>query len=98
MESYGCAAEDLAADSADPRVRALMSFEVDRARKLMAAGAPLIGSLRGFARAAVAGYVAGGRAALAAIAGADYDVLRGTPVPRKRRVASELGLAYVRGR
>jgi squalene synthase HpnC len=98
LESYGCAAEDLAADSADSRVRALICFEVERARKLMAAGAPLIGTLRGFARAAVAGYVAGGRAALAAIEAADYDVLPGTPVPRRRRVAAELGLAYVRGR
>jgi squalene synthase HpnC len=98
LESYGCAAEDLAAESADLRVRALIRFEVERARELMAAGAPLIGTLRGFARAAVAGYVAGGRAALAAIAAADYDVLRGTPVPRRRRVAAELGLAYARGR
>ncbi|HEY7144624.1 MAG TPA: squalene/phytoene synthase family protein, partial [Streptosporangiaceae bacterium] len=98
LESYGCATEDLAADSANQRVRALMAFEVDRARKLMAVGAPLIGTLRGYARAAVAGYVAGGRGALAAIAAADFDVLRGTPVPRRRRVAAELGLAYVRGR
>ena len=98
LERYGCAAEDLAAESADLRVRALIRFEVERARELMAAGAPLIGTLRGFARAAVAGYVAGGRAALAAIAAADYDVLRGPPVPRRRRVAAELGLAYARGR
>jgi squalene synthase HpnC len=98
LDRYGCAAEDLAADSADLRVRALLRFEVERARKLMAAGAPLIGTLRGFARAAVAGYVAGGRAALAAIESADYDVLRGPPAPRRRRVAAELGLAYVRGR
>jgi hypothetical protein len=46
----------------------------------------------------VAGYVAGGRAALAAIAAAGHDVLRGTPVPRKQRQAGELLLAYVRGR
>ncbi len=98
LESYGCAAEDLAADSADSRVRALIRFEVDRARQLMTAGAPLIGSLRGFARVAVAGYVAGGRAALAAIAAADYDVLCGTPAPRRRRVAAELIWAYSRGR
>ena len=38
----------------------------------------------------MAGYVAGGRAALAAIAAADYDVLRATPRPRKPRVAAEL--------
>jgi hypothetical protein len=54
--------------------------------------------LRGAARVAVAGYVAGGRAALAAIAAADHDVLRATPRPRKRRLAGELILAYARGR
>jgi squalene synthase HpnC len=98
MERYGCSARDLAAGSAGPPVRALIAFEVARARALLDTGAPLIGSLRGAARAAVAGYVAGGRAALAAIAGADYDVLSGTPVARRRRVAGELALAYTRGR
>ena len=98
MESYGCTAADLAAGSAAAPVRALIAFEVARARGLLAAGAPLIGELRGAARAAVAGYVAGGRAALAAIAAADYDVLRGAPAPRRRRVAGELVLAYARGR
>ncbi len=98
MESYGCTAQDLAAGSAAAPVRALIAYEVARARELLAAGAPLIGELRGAARAAVAGYVAGGRAALAAIGAADYDVLRGTPVARRHRVAGELVLAYVRGR
>jgi squalene synthase HpnC len=98
MESYGCSAQDLAAASAAAPVRALIAFEVARASGLLAEGAPLIGALRGAARAAVAGYVAGGRAALAAIAAADYDVLRGTPVARRRRVAGELVLAYARGR
>jgi squalene synthase HpnC len=98
LESYGCTAADLAAVSAAAPVRALIAFEVARARELLAAGAPLIGELRGAARAAVAGYVAGGRAALAAIAAADYDVLRGTPAARRRRVAGELVLAYARGR
>ena len=98
MESYGCTAEDLATGSASAPVRALIAFEVARARGLLAAGAPLIGELRGAARAAVAGYVAGGRAALAAIVAADYDVLRGTPAARRHRVAGELLLAYARGR
>ena len=98
LDSYGCSARDLAAGSAGPQVRALMAFEVARARALMDTGAPLIGSLRGAARAAVAGYVAGGRAALAGIAAADYDVLRGTPPARRRRTVGELALAYTRGR
>ena len=47
---------------------------------------------------AVAGYVAGGRAALAAITASDCDVLAATPRPRKPRVAAELLRAYVTGR
>jgi squalene synthase HpnC len=98
MDTFGCTEQDLAQPSAPPRVRALIAFETRRARALLDAGAPLIGTLRGAARAAVAGYVAGGRAALAAIAAADHDVLRATPRPRKRRVAAGLALAYARGR
>jgi squalene synthase HpnC len=98
MDTFGCTKQDLAQPSAPPQVRALIAFETRRARALLDAGAPLIGTLRGAARAAVAGYVAGGRAALAAIAAADHDVLRVTPRPRKRRVAAELALAYARGR
>jgi phytoene/squalene synthetase len=98
MDGYGCTQQDLAQPSASPAVRALIAFEGGRAKALLDAGAPLIGTLRGMARAAVAGYVAGGRAALAAIAAADHDVLRAAPVPRKRRLAAELILAYTRGR
>jgi len=98
MDTFGCTEQDLAQPSAPPQVRELIAFETRRASTLLDAGAPLIGTLRGAARAAVAGYVAGGRAALAAIAAADHDVLRATPRPRKRRVAAELALAYARGR
>jgi len=98
MEAFGCTQEDLARASAAPPVRALIEFETGRAKALLDAGAPLIAALRGAARAAVAGYVAGGRAALAAIAAADHDVLRRVPRPRRRRVAGELLLAYARGR
>ena len=98
LEQFGCTPEDLARDRASAAVRALMAFETGRARVMLDAGAPLIGMLHGAARAAVAGYVAGGRAALAAIAAADHDVLAGTPRPRKPRLAAELLLAYARGR
>jgi squalene synthase HpnC len=98
MDTFGCTEQDLAQSSAPPQVRKLIAFETRRARALLDAGAPLISTLRGAARAAVAGYVAGGRATLAAIAAADHDVLRATPRPRKPRVAAELGLAYARGR
>jgi squalene synthase HpnC len=98
LDRFGCSERDLAAPSAAPRVRALMAFEEQRARGLLDAGAPIVGTLRGAARAAVAGYVAGGRAALAAIAASGHDVLRATPRPGKPRLAAELVRAYATGR
>lgn len=98
MRAYACTEDDLAAASASRNVRELIAFEVRRARSLIDAGAPLVGTLRGAARAAVAGYVAGGRAALSAIAAADHDVLAGLRKPSRRRTAAELALAWARAR
>jgi squalene synthase HpnC len=98
LERFGCSEADLAAPAANEAVRQLMVFETDRASRLLDQGAPLVGTLRGSARLAVAGYLAGGRAALAAIRRQHYDVLRGTPRGRKPRLAAELAKAYLRGR
>lgn len=51
-----------------PCLRELIRFETERAGRLLDEGAALTGTLHGWARLAVAGYVAGGRATLAAIA------------------------------
>jgi squalene synthase HpnC len=77
-------------------LRALMAFEVARARRFLDAGAPLVGSLRGSARWAVAGFWAGGQAALDAIASREFDPLYGAPRPAKRRVAA-WSIAVLRG-
>jgi squalene synthase HpnC len=98
LERFGCTEADLAEPSVGPAVRDLMSFEVSRAANLLDEGAPLVGTLRGWARLAVAGYVGGGRAALAAIRKQRYDVLAGTPRPRKPRLLAELVKTYVTGR
>ena len=98
MERFGCTEGDLAAATAAPQVRALMAFEVQRAWRLLDDGAPLVGNSRGAARVAVAGYVAGGRAALAAISGAGHDVLRATPRPRRGRLVREVLRTYAVGR
>ncbi len=98
LDRFGVAEADLAAPRAGPNVRALIAFQVRRARELLNAGAPIVGTLRGAARAAVAGYVAGGRAALAAIAASGHDPLPATPRPVRRRVAGELLRAYATGR
>jgi phytoene/squalene synthetase len=98
LERFGCTEADLAAPTAGPAVRELIRFETDRAARMLDSGAPLVHTLHGAARLAVAGYLAGGRAALAAIRAQEYDVLRGTPRGRKPRLAAELVQAYVRGR
>jgi squalene synthase HpnC len=98
MASLGCTEQDLAGRAASPVVRKLIAFETRRARMLLDAGAPLVGTLRGVPRLAIAGYLAGGRAALAAIAAADYDVLAGPPRPGKARTLAGLALAFGTGR
>jgi squalene synthase HpnC len=98
LDRFKVTEADLAVPSAGPGVRNLMRFETDRAQRLLDEGAPLVGTLRGAARLAVAGYLAGGRAALAAIRARRYDVLSATARPRKPRMAAELVKAYARGR
>jgi squalene synthase HpnC len=84
LERFGVKHGDLGARTASPHLRRLLQFEVHRARGLLDEGAPLVGQLHGRARIAVAGYVAGGRAALDAIEAADYDVFTGAPRSTKR--------------
>ena len=97
-EKFGVSEQDLAAPTTGPRVRALVAYEVARASALLDEGAPLVGTLRGFGRLAVAGYLAGGRAALAAITASGHDVLAVTPHPDKRLTARLAIQAYLRGR
>ena len=98
LRSHGCTEQDLAGRASPPQLRRLIAFEASRAEELIRSGAPLVGELRGAARAAVAGYLAGGRAALAAIVRADYDVLAATPRPANGKTVLELAGALVRGR
>ena len=99
LERFGCGSDDLGKRPATHAFRALMAFEVTRARELLHDGAPLVRALRGHSRLAVAGFVAGGRAALDAIEHADYDVIGGAPPPSRGRQVLELGkvLAEARG-
>jgi squalene synthase HpnC len=90
LEAHGVAETDLDRTVATSAVRQLIAFETDRAADLLDSGAPLVASLHGWARLAVAGYVAGGRAAIDAMRRADYDVLSGTPRPRRRDVVTHL--------
>ncbi len=93
LARFGCTDADLAGDHASGPLRAVLAFEVDRARGLLAEGAPLIAQLHGRPRLAVAAFVAGGRAALDAIERARYDVLAGPPrAGRVRRVLALVAL------
>lgn len=80
LARFDCAEADLSAAHAGAPVRAVIAFEVRRARELLDRGATLIGALHGLReRLAVAAFVAGGRSALGAIERAEYDVLAGPP-------------------
>ncbi|KFG72537.1 squalene synthase HpnC [Streptomyces mutabilis] len=92
MKHFHVQEADLAAPTANASVRALVAFEAQRARDLLSEGAPLLGSVRGRLRLLLAGFVAGGRAALGAIAAADHDVLPGPPKPGKAHLLREVGV------
>jgi squalene synthase HpnC len=94
---FGVSDSDLGARTANEPFRKLLEFETERARKLLDEGAPLVGTLKGRARIAVAGYVGGGRATFDAIAGAGFDVLRETPRATSAQKARRAFEAFRRG-
>jgi len=90
MARFGCDRAMLARPHASPQLRSLISFEVDRARELLVSGRPLVASLSGAARVAVAGYVAGGHATARAIDRCDYDILALEVRPAPRHIIGYL--------
>ncbi|MFF4905538.1 squalene synthase HpnC [Streptomyces sp. NPDC001260] len=91
MKRFHVQEADLATPTAGASVRALVAYEAERARSLLNEGAPLVGSVHGRLKLLLAGFVAGGRAAVRAIAAAEYDVLPGPPKPGKLRLLREVG-------
>jgi squalene synthase HpnC len=85
LRRFGCRESDLGVARATPALRRCLEFEVARTRELLVAGAPLVDSLQGWARLAVAGFAAGGHAALDAVAVRDFDVLASPPRTRRTR-------------
>jgi squalene synthase HpnC len=98
LDRFEVTPADLDAPSAGAKLRELMAFEVARARSLLDEGAPLVGRLGGRARIAVAGYVAGGRAALEAVDAAGYDVLAASPKAGRLHRARSTLVTYSRRR
>jgi squalene synthase HpnC len=97
LARFGCDAEQIAGGAGAGDLRAVLAFEVERGRRLLDEGAPLIGQLRGRERLAVAAFAAGGRAAFDAIERAGYEVLGGPPRASSARRLRAL-LATLAGR
>jgi squalene synthase HpnC len=81
-------------DAGRARVAALLAGQVDWARQLLAPGRPLVRSVPVRAKLAIAGFTAGGLAALDAVLAAGADAVWATPEPRRavfaRRVVGVL--------
>ena len=97
MERFGCTTEDLLAPAAGMGLRDLVAYEASRTREMLEAGRPLVASLRGYSRLAIAGFVAGGLAGLDAIEAARFDVLGGTRRAGTVRLVRRFGPLYVGG-
>jgi len=89
LERFGVEEGDLKAPSSGRAMCALMAFQTQRALRLLDEGTPLVRSLHGYPRLAIAGYVAGGRATARAIADAGFDVLEDVPRPARTRMLTE---------
>ncbi|MGN6753383.1 MAG: squalene synthase HpnC [Intrasporangium sp.] len=93
LDRFGVTEVDLAATRAGTALRRLVAFETERAAAWLGAGAPLVSTLHGWARVAVSGYIAGGRAAADRIRRAGYDTLSGEVKPTR----SDIAAAWVHG-
>ncbi len=80
LQRFGVSEAQIAAGTVDANWRALMRFEVDRARRMMLDGAPLGRTLPGRIGLELRLMIAGGLRILEKIEAADYDVFRQRPV------------------
>jgi squalene synthase HpnC len=104
MRRFGVSAEELvppetgyvdrrrrgAPGGSTPACRALLAFEAARARRILDEGSPLVTSLNGRLRLAVAGFAAGGHAALDALAALDFDIYAEPARPTLPRFGARL--------
>jgi squalene synthase HpnC len=74
---------DLLGTTTTPPIRRAVAINVERADRLLREGPGLVRGLSGWAKLAVSGYVAGGRATAAALRKRDYDVLASTITPSR---------------
>ncbi|MEV8589071.1 squalene synthase HpnC [Streptomyces sp. NPDC051180] len=98
LKRFHVTEDDLARPTAGASVRALIAFEAERARDLLHAGIPLVGSVHGRLRLLLAGFTGGGLAALDAVTDAGFDVLTGPPKPTKPSLMRQVGAVLLRAR
>ncbi len=84
MERFAVRERDLRGPTAGPEVRALIEFEVERARTLFREGAPLSRFVPRRARLDIRMFTAAGLALCDAIRDQDYDTLAARPAPGRR--------------
>jgi squalene synthase HpnC len=98
LDGAGVRRSDLGRDTTSAPLRGVIAAQATRARDLLAAGPPLVGRLSGWARVAVAGYVAGGLATADALYAARYDVLGAEVRPARGRTVRHAVRLLVRRR
>jgi squalene synthase HpnC len=96
LRDAGVAGGDLLSRFTTPELRRVIARQVTRSVHLLEPGTALIRQLHGWARYAVLGYVAGGRATAAALKHAHYDVLAGHVGPSKVATLRYAALALSR--
>lgn len=97
LVAYGVRESDLDATVANLAVRRAVAAQARKALDQLTEGARLVSLLRGWARLAVAGYIAGGLATVDALRRANWDPLAATPRPRKSGVLWHVCKLLVRG-
>lgn len=96
LRAFGVAPSELTPGGpASPAFQAMMAFQVARARAFLDGGAPLIASVGGRVRVAIAGFWAGGHAALDALEREEFDPLSHRVRPSRSRVGWHLARALV---
>ena len=88
LRDASVAGRALRAAGTSPALRRVIERQVERSRALLEHGTPLVDRLSGWARLAVAGYVAGGLATADALERADFEVLARPVRPSKARTAT----------
>jgi squalene synthase HpnC len=90
MRGFGVGEETIQSGECTPAFRELIKYEVSEARKMFAAGAPLIGMVDRELALDLDLFTRGGLEILRAIEAQDYDVLRARPTISKWRKAGLL--------